>query len=269
MDRREFLKKAFSGAIMGFTIGAAFTSKNAFSSSGTKITWLGHAAFRIDSPGGKIIYIDPFLRGNPKTPARFKKVRNADLILVTHGHVDHVGDTISIARTTGARVVAQFELVNLLVSKGLDRRRGIGMNKGGTVNFDGISITQVDAVHSSSLMEGDRFLYAGEPTGFVLKVENGYAIYHTGDTGLFSGMSIIGQLYKVDLALMCIGDFYTMGPREAAVACSMIRPAKVVPMHYGTWPVLQGNPADFGRFLRKFAPDVKLMVMKPGSSMTV
>ena len=149
-----------------------------------KVTYLGHSAFKVLSPKGVVIYIDPFLSGNPKTPAELKTVEKADLVLVTHGHGDHLGDTLAIAEKTNARIVAMPELGRYLTKKGA--KNVIGMNKGGTYISHGIAITMVHALHSSSVIEGDQIIYTGDPAGFIIKFENGFTLYHAGDTGDFS-----------------------------------------------------------------------------------
>lgn len=185
-----------------------------------KITYLGHAAFKFVSPKGVVIYIDPFLSGNPKTPAEMKTVDKADLILVTHGHGDHVGDTLAIAEKTNARIVAMPELGRYLTRKGA--KNVIGMNKGGTYTSHGIAITMVHAIHSSSVTEGDQVIYTGEPAGFVIRFENGFTLYHAGDTAVFGDMKIIGEIYKPDLSILPMGSHFTMDPREATYAAKLL-----------------------------------------------
>lgn len=230
---------------------------------GAKITFLGHSAFRVISPKGVILYIDPFLSGNPKTPPEMKTVEKADLILVTHGHGDHVGDTVSIAEKTNARVVVIPELGRHLAKKGV--KNVIGMNKGGTYTSHGIAITMVHATHSSSVTEGDQIIYTGDPAGFVIRLENGFTIYHAGDTGLFSDMKLIGELYKPDLSLLPIGSHYTMDPKEATYAAKLLGSRYVIPMHYGTFPVLTGTVEEF-LTLMKEVPQTKVIVLKPGET---
>ncbi len=230
---------------------------------GVKITYLGHAAFKLVSPKGVILYIDPFLSGNPKTPAELKTVEKADLILVTHGHADHLGDTITIAGKTNAKVIAMPELGRYLSRKGV--KNVIGMNKGGTYTSNGIAITMVHAIHSSSITEGDRDIYLGDPAGFVVRFENGFTIYHAGDTGVFADMKIIGELYKPELSLLPIGSHYTMDPREATYAARLLGSRFVIPMHYGTFPVLTGTSEEFLK-LMKDVPQTKVLILKPGET---
>ncbi len=228
-----------------------------------QITFLGHAAFKLVSPQGVTILIDPFLKNNPKTPPALKEVEKGDFILVTHGHGDHLGDALTIAQKTNASVVAMNELGLYLTKKGL--KNVVRMNKGGSYTAKGIRITMVNGFHSSSVVEGDQMIYTGEPAGFVIRFENGFTVYHAGDTAVFSDMKIIGDLYKPDLALLPIGSHFTMDPKEAAYACKLLQPKYVVPMHYGTWPVLTGTSEEFARLL-KDQPGVKLIVMNPGST---
>jgi L-ascorbate metabolism protein UlaG (beta-lactamase superfamily) len=228
-----------------------------------KITYLGHAAFKFVSPKGVIIYIDPFLSGNPKTPSELKTVEKADLILVTHGHADHVGDTLSIAEKTSARIVAMPELGRYLTRKGA--KNVTGMNKGGTFTSHGIAITMVHAIHSSSVTEGDQIIYTGEPAGFVIRFENGFTLYHAGDTGVFGDMKIIGELYKPELSILPIGSHFTMDPREAAYAAKLIGSKYVIPIHYGTFPALTGTVEDFQKWMKE-VPQTNVLVVKPGET---
>lgn len=214
-----------------------------------KAFWLGHSAFKLESPTGKIIYIDPFLSGNPTTPEEFKNPTEIDYILLTHGHEDHVGDTLELAEKTGCTVVAQVELSQLLKKRGLKEDQRIEFNKGGTVHFDDFSVTLVSANHSSSL-DGE---YAGEAGGLVLSFEDDICFYHLGDTNIFSDLELYGQMYQPHVVAVPIGDHYTMGPEEAAIACDMIDANIAVPTHYGTFPVLSGTPEDFKMFAKKYS----------------
>ena len=210
-----------------------------------KAFWLGHSATKIISPKGHIIYIDPFLKDNPSTPDEYKEVNEADFILLTHGHDDHVGDTIEIAKNTGAKVVGILELIGLLTKDGLPEDQGIGFNKGGTVHFDDFSVTMVSANHSSSY-NGQ---YAGDPAGLVLSFEDDICIYHMGDTNIFADLELYGQLYDPHVVLAPIGDHFTMGPEEAAYAVEMIDPEIAIPVHYGTWPPIDADPNEFKEVL--------------------
>jgi len=230
-----------------------------------ELTFLGHSAFQVTSPKGITMLIDPWLTGNPQAAMETDNVGTIDLILVTHGHGDHLGDTFGIAQKTKAQVVSMPEISRFLTAKGLDNT--VGMNKGGTYRFREIDITMVQATHSSSTMENDTIVYTGEPAGYVVTLENGFSIYHAGDTGVCKDMEIIGDLYHPDLAVLPIGSHYVMGPREAAYACQMIRPTYVVPMHYGTFPVLTGTPKAFMDEMASL-PSVSVIVMNPGDTLT-
>ena len=237
-----------------------------------KVTYLGHAAFKIISPKGVVIYIDPFLSRNPKTPPEMKTVEKADLILVTHGHGDHVGDTLAIAEKTNAKIVAIAELGRYLKSKGAkDVTR---MNKGGTVTIHGINITMVNALHSSSVTETEeissvqkkeRIVYTGDPAGFVIRLENGFSVYHAGDTAVFGDMKIISEIYKPELSLLPIGSHFTMDPTEATYAAKLLGSKYVIPMHYGTFPLLTGTPEIFLKLMKE-VPQTKVLVLKPGET---
>ncbi len=230
-------------------------------SSKFSYTWLGHATFLLTSPGGKRILFDPWVTGNPKSPESAKKLGQLDLILVTHGHSDHIGDAVPIGRSSGAQVVAPYELSLYFQKKGL--QNVTGMNPGGTLHALGLSITMVQAYHSSSIEEDGQVVYLGVATGYVVKFENGLAIYFAGDTALFGDMRLIGELYRPQIAFLPIGDFYTMGPEQAAKAVELLGVKQVVPMHYGTFPALTGTPARLRELLGGRAEVVEL---KPGET---
>ena len=230
--------------------------------NGIKITWLGHATFRIETPGGKTVLIDPWVSGNPKCPEKKKNPAKVDVMLCTHGHGDHIGDAVAMAKKHDAVVVAIPELCGWLESKGV--KRVSGMNKGGTQTVGDIRVTMVHAEHSSGIEDGSQMIYGGQAAGYVIEFSNGVKIYHAGDTCVFGDMAIIRDLYAPEICMLPIGDHYTMGPREAAYACKLLKPKTVIPMHYGTFPVLTGTPAD----LRKLAPEVEVREMTPGETIS-
>ena len=207
---------------------------------GNKLTWFGHATFGITTPSGQEILIDPYLESNPACPEKLKKLGRLDTMLLTHGHSDHIADAISIAKQFKPQVVGIIELCAWLGSKGVTNL--LPMNKGGTQRVGEIEVTMVHAVHSSGIEDGGQMVYGGEASGLVVRLPGGLTIYHAGDTAVFSDMKLIGELYKPDLALLPIGDHFTMDPREAALAIRLLGVQHVVPMHYGTWPVLTGRP---------------------------
>jgi L-ascorbate metabolism protein UlaG (beta-lactamase superfamily) len=226
------------------------------------ITWLGHATFLLQSPGGKRILFDPWVTGNPSSPESAKRLGAIDLMLITHGHGDHTGDAVSIGRSSGAQVLAPYELSIWLQQKGL--QNVTGMNPGGTVKALGLSITMVPAVHSSSVEEDGKIIYLGIATGFIVTFEDGLTIYYSGDTSVFGDMRLIGEMYAPTIAFLPIGDLYTMGPEQAAKACELLGVKQVVPMHYGTFPALTGTPAKLRELV---APrGVQVLELKPGET---
>jgi L-ascorbate metabolism protein UlaG (beta-lactamase superfamily) len=227
----------------------------------TTLTWLGHATFRFDTPGGKRVYIDPFLNGNPKCPEAEVEPERIDVIAITHGHGDHVGDTVELAKKHGCTVIAAVELADWLQTKH-ELQNVLDPNKGGTVEAEGIRFTYTNAFHSSSNNDGE---YMGEPCGIVVEVESGTKLYFAGDTCVFGDMQLIARIYAPDVAILPIGGHYTMDPREAAVALELLGVKRCVPCHYGTFPALTGTPDE----LQELAPDVKVEKIEPGDSVTL
>jgi L-ascorbate metabolism protein UlaG (beta-lactamase superfamily) len=228
---------------------------------GVSVTFYGHAAIQL-SGGGKTVLIDPWL-ANPVLTTPVNQVGHVDFILVTHGHADHVGNTVEIAHATGAQVVVIHELSVLLAKQGVANI--VGMNKGGTFKTDGLEITMTQAVHSSTIEDEGRMVPAGDPGGFVVKFPNGFTAYHAGDTAVFKDMELIRELYHPELAMLPIGSHYVMNPAEAALACRLLKPKWVIPLHYGTFPVLTGTPEELQAHL-KGEPDIQVIALKPGET---
>lgn len=267
--------------VIGFALFALFTAST-FAAQ-IEVLWLGHGVVRITSTTGKVILVDPFIKQNPKMPPQYKDLKalgKVDVILVTHGHSDHVADLEALARLTGATVVANFELSRQYIEMGrLESRKVIAMNKGGTVTplGRGIKIHMVPAEHSSSMdlvispppdwtTKMLRHLDAGAPVGYVVELENGFSIYLSGDTDVFGDMALINQFFKPDLAIVSIGGHFTMGPRRAAYAVrELLKPKQVIPIHYGTYPVINRTPAEFKAALGDTS--IELLVPEPGQAL--
>jgi L-ascorbate metabolism protein UlaG (beta-lactamase superfamily) len=223
------------------------------------IRWIGHAGFIISSPGGKTVVIDPWIVDNPLCPVKLEDIKEAHLVLVTHDHFDHASNAVDIAKKTGATVIAQPETENWFRSQlGLPESQvlyGFGMNTGGSATVEGITVTMVQAFHSSG---------TGSPCGYLVKLEDGAIIYHAGDTGIFDSMKLLGELYPIDLALLPIGSVFTMDSYQAAKAVALLQPKKVIPMHYKTFPILEQSADNFVSLAKKEAPQVEIVVLEPG-----
>lgn len=239
-----------------------------------KITWYGHAAFKVVTPSGKVLLVDPWISNPSNLNAKkdLEELQKVDLILLTHGHGDHIGDTVEIAKKSGARLVAVPELQKAMVAhKGFPEKqidRATTGSFGGTISLlDGeVTVLFVPAVHGGGMDTEQGPVYAGHPGGFLISVKNGPRIYHTGDTDLFNDMALLKG--KVDMMLLCIGDKFTMGPLRAAQSVDMIRPKMAVPMHFGTFPALTGTPEQFYKELRKYGLELLMRQMKVGETIT-
>lgn len=232
--------------------------------AGLHIDFFGHSAFKITSPEGLKVWIDPWLE-NPLAPkdANVNAMREqADLVLVTHAHGDHLGNVLSLARSTSTEVVAIHEVQQYLLSSGLPNVTG--MNIGGAYSTKGLQIIMTHAIHSSSIQNGNDIVYGGVAAGFVIRLEDATTVYHAGDTALFSDMALIGQLYRPRIAMLPIGGHYVMGPREAAHAARFIGADIIMPMHYGTFPVLTGTVAAFQEEVDALGLKAEVISLAPG-----
>jgi len=231
---------------------------------GNKLTWLGHAAFRIETPTGKVILIDPWILTNPMCPDKDKKFERIDTMLVTHGHFDHIADAVELGKKFKPQVVGIFELCAWLESKGVGGTSA--MNKGGTQKVGEIEVTMVNALHSCGIKDGEQIIYGGEACGYIIRLPGGLTIYHAGDTAVFGDMKIIAELYAPDVAMLPIGDHFTMGPREAALAIRLLNLRHVIPMHFGTFPPLIGRPEQL-RDLTQDIDGLEIHALRPGESL--
>ncbi|MFQ5826520.1 MAG: metal-dependent hydrolase [Dehalococcoidia bacterium] len=223
------------------------------------VRYLGHAGFVISTPGGKALVIDPWISGNPTCPLSVDDIKEAQAVLVTHDHFDHVANAVEIVQKTKATLVATPETSNKLRGEGgLGESQiigGMGMNIGGSVQVDGVTVTMTQAFHTSM---------SGLPCGYVITLEDGSHIYHAGDTGIFDSMRLIAELYPLDLALLPIGGWFTMDPAQAALALTLLKPKRVIPMHYKTFPILEQSADNFINLAKQRAPQVEVIVLEPG-----
>jgi L-ascorbate metabolism protein UlaG (beta-lactamase superfamily) len=228
-----------------------------------KIQWLGHAALHIVTPKGTSIVIDPWFEGNPKFPAG-SEPEKVDLLLCTHGHFDHTGSVVTLAKKTKPQVIGIFELTSILAEQGI--KDTVGMNIGGSYRAHDVTVTMTEARHSSSIEHKGQPVYAGEPAGFILEIDGAPTIYIAGDTSVFSDMKLIAELYRPEIAVLPIGDHFTMGPRQAALAASFLVPKIILPVHWGTFPALTGTPVKLDEELRLRGVPAEVIAWQPGET---
>jgi L-ascorbate metabolism protein UlaG (beta-lactamase superfamily) len=232
---------------------------------GNSLTWLGHAAFRITTPTGKVVLIDPWIASNPSCPPALKQLERVDTMLITHGHFDHIADAVELGKKFKPEIVAIYEIGQWLESKGVENVQA--MNKGGTQRVGEIEVTMVNAIHSCGILDEGKIVYGGEACGYVVRLPGGLTIYHAGDTAVFGDMKLIADLYAPELALLPIGDRFTMSPREAALAIRLLNVRHVVPMHFGTFPLLTGTPDELNRITQDIA-GLEIHALAPGESIS-
>jgi L-ascorbate metabolism protein UlaG (beta-lactamase superfamily) len=224
-----------------------------------RITWLGHGTFLFELPSGQAILMDPWTDGNPAYPTGFE-ISRVDTICITHGHFDHIHDAVPLAQRFSPEVAAIFETCQWLESKGVKNTRP--MNKGGSQKLGDVTVTMTNAIHSCGILDDGKIIYGGEAAGYIMRLPDGRALYFAGDTNVFTDMHLIEQLYHPTLAFLPIGDLFTMGPREAALACKLIKARRIVPMHFGTFPALTGTPDALKEMIGNFETEV--WTLEPG-----
>ncbi len=231
------------------------------SQKGTRITWLGHATVLVTTAKGTNVLIDPFISGNPKYPKGYELPAKIPYMLLTHGHGDHISDAVPVAKKHGSKVVAIYELADYVGSQGVSDT--MGMNLGGTVQLDDVAASMVDAKHSSGAQDQQGVHYVGVAAGFVLTIDGGPVLYHAGDTAVFGDMALIRDVYHPEVAMLPIGGYYTMGPREAAVAVRLLGAKTILPIHFGTFPPLTGTPKELAKLVDA---GVEVVDWKPGDA---
>jgi L-ascorbate metabolism protein UlaG (beta-lactamase superfamily) len=232
---------------------------------GFALTWLGHNSFKLVTRGSRTVLLDPWVEQNPACPREQKQIDKLDVITISHGHGDHMADAVTIAKRLKPAIVCNYEIHLFLQKKGVANL--MPMNKGGTQEIAGIRFTMVHATHSSGIEDGGQVVYGGEPCGFVITLEDGTRVYHAGDTAVHSDMALIGEIYQPEIALLPIGDLYTMSPREAAYAARMLKPKYIVPAHYGTFPALTGTPDLLREELARLGVKAEVVALRPGESL--